>query len=112
GNLDTVDVHHIAVDDPPAGVGAGLDNVAIDAVERAHLAVGMPAAQHLAPALAEIPNLLMLLPARRAGEPFRLGLLAGESLEHALRRMIPMAGDGEAGMGDGARHQLWSFGLV
>src|ERR1044071_4792132 len=72
----------------------------------------MLAAQRLASPFAEVEALLMQFETGRTGKPFALGLFLGEGLEHALRRMFPMAGDGEAGMGDGTRHSSFSFDIM
>jgi len=56
----------------------------------------VPAFQDFTAFFAEIENLLILLPARRTGEPFGLRLLFGEGIEDAGRRMLPVPNDGKA----------------
>src|SRR6185436_630581 len=105
-------MHDIAVDNA-SGLGCrGRGNFAIDAVKRRDHAIGVLAAEGLAPAFAKIETFFMLLKTRRAGEPFALGLFLGKGLEHARWRMLPVAGDGEAGMGDGTRHSSFSFDIM
>src|SRR5471030_1443950 len=91
-------MHGVAVDDALI-----FDDVMIDVVKTRDRA-GLPAPGGMFLSTdAEIEFAGQRRPVRTAAEPFVLGLLVGEGVEHFLRRCFPAAGYGEAGVNDIAR---------